>query len=785
MKKTRKVISLVCILSMISLVFLSCSQPTSDTTPEAKPTIKAPKLSATLEQNSIKLTITSQNECSTHNYKIYRSSQNNISTKELTQSLNDKTVEYIYNDNSLTQNGYYYYWASEIVDGIETELSPSVSVYFEYISEVTISKPTSLKVTCENETISVSWNAPSTGVADYYSIYMNSGNGYYTCIKTVSGTSAVLTYKDNPEGSDILISSGKKTIAVTANTSEGVESAFSESITFDYEYNSIALSAPQNLTAVIDSEDSDAYLLKWDAVNNAVSYTVYLYGSNYSYGSRDDYCWSQKLADCSSNYYSLKNSELSYTYSSVAVVAVDSHENESEKSDFLDLFIGGPIISEVSFDKGIITVNWDKPQHGKAVRYNLYVADEKSDFVKVKTLDKDVKSASVSYKDTPGIDGILSSDGKKYIALTAENSIKMESSFAKTTARTVDNYSVIPVIKEIDCSLDDSQSLVTLNWKQPEYGDPVEYEIYIRGSTGSSALEDYKYIKTVTSTSATLSSNDITEDNTILDSSQSSLYFTIRAKNAVGIYSPYPTYNKISGNPCKVYTYLAHPAPTNLKFEFNDDKKFVLTWDKVGNAAYYKLYYNSEQYEDFSERKLQNNSWVVNEDILYYADRERKGGKITFLVKAVDSNGKESVISSASEGIGKGAFNVKDFSDQELSHSKLSSDIIYNNEIKYYCYKVSAGKNYQIAWTSSGDGRSSTSGFSASISVTSYYSSELPDPITTDNSIVYNQNTGYNKPVSFTATKDDYIIIEVTNREYSSNDTPGMYDIGVYEVSED
>ena len=374
---------------------------------------------------------------------------------------------------------------------------------------------------------------------------------------------------------------------------------------------------------------------------------------------------------------------------------------------------------------------------------------------------------------------------KKYITVSAENSIGMESYYAKNTAKIVSNYSVIPVIKEIDCSLDDSSSLVSLDWEEPEYGAPVEYEIYIRGSTGSSALEDYKYIKTVTSTSATLSSNDITEDNTILDSSQSSLYFTIRAKNAVGIYSPYPTYNKISGNPCKVYTYLAHPAPKNLRFEFNDNQKFVLTWDKVGNAAYYKLYYNSEQYEDFSERKLQNNSWVVNEDILYYADRERKGGKITFLVKAVDSNGKESVISSASEGIGKGAFNVKDFSDQELSHSKLSSDIIYNNEIKYYCYKVSAGKNYQIAWTSSGDERSSTSGFSASISVTSYYSSELPDPITTDNSIVYNQNTGYNKPVSFTATKDDYIIIEVTNRQYSSNDTPGMYDIGVYEVSED
>lgn len=783
MKKTRKVISLVCILSMISLVFLSCSQPTSDTTPEAKPTIKAPKLSATLEQNSIKLTITSQNECSTHNYKIYRSSQNNISTKELTQSLNDKTVEYIYNDNSLTQNGYYYYWASEIVDGIETELSPSVSVYFEYISEVTISKPTSLKVTCENETISVSWNAPSTGVADYYSIYMNSGNGYYTCIKTVSGTSAVLTYKDNPEGSDILISSGKKTIAVTANTSEGVESAFSESITFDYEYNSIALSAPQNLTAVIDSEDSDAYLLKWDAVNNAVSYTVYLYGSNYSYGSRDDYCWSQKLADCSSNYYSLKNSELSYTYSSVAVVAVDSHENESEKSDFLDLFIGGPIISEVSFDKGIITVNWDKPQHGKAVRYNLYVADEKSDFVKVKTLDKDVKSASVSYKDTPGIDGILSSDGKKYIALTAENSIKMESSFAKTTAKTVDNYSVIPVIKEIDCSLDDSQSLVTLNWKQPEYGDSVEYDIFIRGATGSSALEDYKYIKTVTSPSATLSSNDITEDNTILDSNQTYLYFTIKAKNAVGICSPYPTYNKTE-NPCKVHSYLAHPAPTNLKFEFNDDKKFVLTWDKVGNAAYYKLYYNSAQYEDYSQSKIVNNSWVFNKDVFDYAERDRTSGKVTFLVRAVDSNGKESPVSSPSVSIGKGAFDIKDFTDQELSYSKLSSDHIYNNEIKYYCYNVIAGKNYQIAWTSSGD-EPKSSNSSAAISVTGYYSSELQNPITKDNSIVYNQNYGYKTPVNFTAAKDDNIIIEVTNRSYSSNNTFSIYDIGVYPVTED
>ena len=53
------------------------------------------------------------------------------------------------------------------------------------------------------------------------------------------------------------------------------------------------------------------------------------------------------------------------------------------------------------------------------------------------------------------------------------------------------------------------------------------------------------------------------------------------------------------------------------------------------------------------------------------------------------------------------------------------------------------------------------------------------------NITVYNQNYGYKKPVNFTAAKDDYIIIEVNNRQYNSAGIPSVYEIGVYPINEE
>ena len=90
MRKMKNGTKLFLLVSIISAFILSCSQPVVDNKTAPDSTIKAPKLLAIIEDNSIKLTITSQNDGTDHNYKVYRSSQNDISTKMLIETIQSK-----------------------------------------------------------------------------------------------------------------------------------------------------------------------------------------------------------------------------------------------------------------------------------------------------------------------------------------------------------------------------------------------------------------------------------------------------------------------------------------------------------------------------------------------------------------------------------------------------------------------------------------------------------------------------------------------------------------------
>ena len=103
----------------------------------------------------------------------------------------------------------------------------------------------------------------------------------------------------------------------------------------------------------------------------------------------------------------------------------------------------------------------------------------------------------------------------------------------------------------------------------------------------------------------------------------------------------------------------------------------------------------------------------------------------------------------------------------------------------YYIYKVKAGESYRITWASYGDCDEESLGrFAAAVSVTAYYANEFSKSDDIEEYIVKYQNYGYKTPVDFVATKDDFIIVEVRNRGYNSQNTPGIYDIGIYKMLE-
>ena len=772
------------LLVLTAFIVISCTSPSD--TPNIL-VVKAPKLSVELtEQNSVKLIINSQNDCNIHNYNVYRSSDNDLSTKKLINSIYGESAEYVFIDESLTQSGKYYYCVSEIIDNKESDISIK-SIDFKYIS---ISKPEELKVTCSGGTIFATWKAPLIGYAEEYSIFMKAEDDLdYYLIKNVSNTSASITCIDNPKNTDILLSSGIKELKVVARTLVGENSDFSDVVSFYYDYEQI--SSPKNFT-VVKSDNSDQVILKWDPITNASFYKIYIYGSKLN----NKYFNKKFLTSCSETEYSFNLSDIEkfgFEYNSVVVTAVGINENEGPESDIFDLDISSSNISNISFSTGSISLEWWEPDFGEVDFYNIYVATDSSSFVKIKSVEGDKNSATLSYKDTPTVDGVLSTEGRKYVYITAQNSIGQESIPLNKKSNYVNEYTVIPAISDIKCSLDESKSVIYLNWDYPEYGDANEFDIYIRGSTGPYALENYSYLKTVNSNSVALSSNDVTEDNEILDKSQTKIFFAIKAKNDVGITSSFPVYKQTTGNPnpCCVSYYIAHPAPKNLKLELNNEKQIVLTWDKVGNAESYKIWCVTSQYSRLqaSDSYLSSNSNVkkidINdkiEDNKYVLTANMTGsifGSNNFallFVSSVDSNGKESEISSSSKCIGNGICSIQDLSNIEFSYSNLNTFSINSYSVNYYCYKIEKGINYQMVWASDGDWDTSSSAFAGAVSVTSYYSSELQNDIDKTNSIVYSQNYGYKNPIKFTATKDEYIIIEVASRQ----STIGMYKFGIY-----
>lgn len=774
-----------------AFVFIGCSNDsTSDN--ETPPGVNAPDFTVTItEANIIKLTVTFNNDCDVHNFAFYRNTTSDKSTKELLFSTSTEKNTYTLEDTTVTTSGTYYYWACETVNNVESPLTASAPVEFNYIE---FSKPLNFTASCENGIITATWDPPAIGRVHNYQICIkNSENTEWINLKYVTSTNITISYEDAPLHYDVLKSTGFKDLIVRAVSITGTKSPDSDKATVYYEYATMD-TVPTNLKGSLNSADPDIIDLSWDSVTNASKYKIYIYGDDRMYDSVGMYSW-RDFGETSQNSFKLSRSELqtksNYKYHAVAVTAIDEKDEESPYSSLLKIEIVSPVITSGTYANGDISLMWGSTTFSAAKNYNIYVSAtyKFDDAVKVKTVDGDTNTVSINYSDNPADSDILLTTGSKYIFITAENDLGLSAS--PESYKKVDNYLILPAISKINSSLDSSKSVISLDWDAPAFGNATEYDIYIRGSMGGYALDSYKYIKTVYTNSATLSSNDTTEDNTILADTEynNNVYFAIKAKNDAGVSSDFPSYpaNGRNPNPCYVSGYVSHPAPQNTKLSFNESNKLVLIWDAVGNADHYIVCYTCDDYsfetakitdatEDYSATEVKENSVILSNSIFssYYSNKKY----VSYCVKAVDANGVKSKISTSTECVRKELLSIEDLSNTDTKDLRSQTEsIVSNYGARVYSYRVTKDQNYEIKWAADGDYSDSyygnyLTGTMAPVAVTSFYASDM------NNFIVNNKNYGCKTPVDFTATEDGYVIIIVASRGTSY----GGYKLGIYPV---
>lgn len=775
-----------------AFVFIGCSNDsTSDN--ETTPGVNAPDFTVTItEANIIKLTVTFNNDCDVHNFAFYRNTTSDKSTKKLVFSTSTEQNTYTLEDTTVTTSGTYYYWACETVNNVESPLTASAPVEFNYIE---FSKPLNFTASCENGIITATWDPPAIGRVHNYQICIkNSESSEWLSLKSVPSTNTTITCNDAHTSLyyDVLKSTGSKDLIVRAVSITGTKSPDSDKATVYYEYATMD-TAPANLTGILNTEDSDIIDLSWDSVTNASKYKIYTYGDDTMFDSIGIYRLN-KVGESTQNNFRLSRSELQTIlhckYHAITVTALDDKGEESPYSALLKIEIVSPAITSGTFANGDISLMWGSTTFSTAKSFNIYASTTNNfdNAVKVKTVDGDTNSASINYSDNPADSDVLLTTGSKYVFITAVNEIGLES--IPESYKQVNSYLILPAISKINSSLDSTKSVILLDWDAPAYGNASEYDIYIRGTLGGYDLESYSYVKTVYTNSATLSSNDTTEDNTILAGTDynNTVYFAIKAKNEAGAISAFPYYvpNGRNPNPCYINGYVSHPAPQNTKLSFNESNKLVLTWDAVGNADHYIVCYTCSDYsfetakitdatEDYSATEVKENSVILSNSIFSPYDSNKK--YVSYCVKAVDKNGVKSKISPSTECVRKELLSIVDLSNTDTKDLRSqTAEIVSNYGARVYSYKVTKDQNYEIKWAAEGDYSDSygnyLTGTMAPVSVTSFYASNM------NNYIVNNKNYGCKTPVDFTAEEDGYVIIIVASRGTNY----GGYKLGIYPV---
>jgi len=386
-----------------------------------------------------------------------------------------------------------------------------------------------------NLTIDVSWDAVT--YADYYMVYRNNSNSYYSDYTLIADSVASTSWKDERPISG---NNYYKVCAVGLGlTSEKSNSSNSVSCSLD---------APKNISGeLVLNGDSLAIRMKWDAVKYAEYYKIYR-SDNYRNGyklmvdSITDISWIDASPLAGSNYYKV---------CAVSRGIISSESNFCEVKCMLDVPKNVNAVQDSIMMA--IHVTWDEVSF--AQRYKVYRSNSNSSYSNYELIADSV--VSTSWRDDAPM------KGSNYYKVSAVG-------YGLTSSQS--NTSNV-----VNCSLDAPKNIsgelvlngdslaIRMKWDAVKYAE--HYKIY----RSNNYRNGYKLM------------SDSIVDNSWIDVAPlaGSNYYKICAVNQ--------SVTSSESNYCEVKYALGIPQNINA---VQDSVKMAIhvTWDKVDCAQRYKIY---------------------------------------------------------------------------------------------------------------------------------------------------------------------------------------------------
>ena len=398
-----------------------------------------------------------------------------------------------------------------------------------------------------NLTIDVSWDAVT--YADYYMVYRNNSNSYYSDYTLIADSVASTSWKDERPISG---NNYYKVCAVGLGlTSEKSNSSNSVSCSLD---------APKNISGeLMLNGDSLVIRMKWDAVKYAEHYMIYR-SNNYRNGyklmadSIVDNSWIDVAPLAGSNYYK---------------ICAVSRSITSSESNYCEVkyALGVPQNINAVQDsvKMAIHVTWDKVDC--AQRYKIYRSNGNSSNSKYELIADSV--VSTSWRDDAPM------KGNNYYKVSAEG-YGLTSS--QSNASNVVNCS-IDAPKNVKATFDDVDFSINVTWDAVKYAK--HYKIYRSNSSNSGY--------------------GLLVDSVVSTSWKD--FAPLKGKNYYKVYAVCKEIISAASNSATANCPLELDAPKNLVGEMilNDNTLVVnVKWDPMKNAEYYKVYRSSNSNSGFT-----------------------------------------------------------------------------------------------------------------------------------------------------------------------------------------
>ena len=464
---------------------------------------------------------------------------------------------------------------SAITSAYSTAVSTALSIK--------LTPPVLNKITVNNNcSFTLSWNAISG--ADKYEIYLKTADGSYRLLKTVAANSTTI-------GGAVYGKEYTYKIKAINSKNTALNSDFSNIVSAT---NNKKLQTPSLNSIKVNN--NGGFEFSWNAITGADKYEIY-------YDNGTGYKLFRTITDGTSFTTSTTVYGKKYSFKAKAI----STKNSNITSDFSN------VVSETNNKKlqtptnvqlkansdGSFALSWSAVSG--ADKYEVYISDGNTFRLSGTVTGTSAKTAAAPY-------------GKPYsYKIKAIDSKNSSAASAFSSAVTGTNKSILttPTVKlavNTNCS-------VTLTWNKVTGAD--KYEVYLKTADGS-----FRLLKTATTNSTTIGGAVFGKEYT----------YKVRALNTENsaITSAYSS--EISGtNNKKLQT------PT-LKASVNANGGFAFSWNAVGGADKYEIYYdNGAGYKLF---RTATGTSVTTSTTVY-------GKKYSFKIRAV-KNGNSSVASAYS-----------------------------------------------------------------------------------------------------------------------------------------